>query len=200
MTEMIDVSIVSHRHKFIYTPAIGCADDLVSRAIIDNAKGANNRIDYIDNEFIQNPGYFTFTFIKHPLDRLVEFYIKNVALSNQQVQFGTDELTKRGNYLSFEEYMKHIAEIDSEDLRPHLRPLHLLIPDTIEFIGKCENFEEDWQKVCEKIGEELVGDWKRFAVSDTIYPDFFEPTVYDMVKSYYEPDLQRFGYNNEITV
>ena len=183
-------SIISHRDKFIYVPMPGISDDGIVKSISQVTK--SSRVDYIDNDYIESPGYFTFTFVKHPLNKLCEYYMDNILNDVNQIQLGRDELSKRANHMSFEDFILYISEISPKELRMELQPAYS-IPE-VEFVGKFENFQDDFKTVSQTIGREYYGTWCKDYCTNDIYQDFFTSEIFELIKSHYQKDLDRFNY------
>jgi hypothetical protein len=186
----MSLSVVCHKDKFIYVPVLGCGNERIVKTIT-SVTGVS-RIDYIDDDYIKNPGYFTFTFVKNPLNRLCEFYVNNITKTASEVQLGVDELTKRANHMSFEDFITRVSEIEPKELIEAIRPASL-IPE-VDFVGKCENAEEDIDKLCNTIGQGYGGDWWTEIQFDDIHQEFFTLNNFPIVREHYQKDLERFEY------
>jgi len=168
----------------------GISDDGIVKSISQVTK--SSRVDYIDNDYIESPGYFTFTFVKHPLNKLCEYYMDNILNDVNQIQLGRDELSKRANHMSFEDFILYISEISPKELRMELQPAYS-IPE-VEFVGKFENFQDDFKTVSQTIGREYYGTWCKDYCTNDIYQDFFTSEIFELIKSHYQKDLDRFNY------
>ena len=78
--------------------------------------------------------YFSFAFVRNPWDRLLSSYL----------------YFKRSGYdiSTFRDFFK------SDDCAIHCQPQSYFINKNIDFIGRFENLQEDFNLVCEKLGIE----------------------------------------------
>jgi hypothetical protein len=63
----------------------------------------------------------------------------------------------------------------------------------VNFVGKFENLDEDFQSICRKVGISAslphVNKSKR-----TCYQDYYDPETRDLTARLYAEDIERFGY------
>ena len=63
----------------------------------------------------------------------------------------------------------------------------------VDFVGRFENLEDDWKKVCEKIGTKL--DLPHIhKTSKSEYRSFYDEETRREVEKMYKKDLDLFGY------
>jgi len=67
----------------------------------------------------------------------------------------------------------------------------------VDFIGRYENLQEDWAKVCERIGlnEELTH--RNTGREHGYYKDYYTKELWDRVAELYRRDIDEFGYGEE---
>lgn len=133
---------------------------------------------------------FSFTFVRNPYNRFLSayFYLKEGGLGHQ------DKLDKE----------KYIGDSDLDDFiknklrnsinQQHFRPQSDYIPNGVDFIGKIENMQEDFDRLCEIIGvnkielpcENKTSDYSRYHLTEEQ-----KEIVYDV----YKHDFDKFGYD-----
>tara|TARA_Y100000593_G_scaffold94543_1_gene194155 strand:+ start:412 stop:1020 length:609 start_codon:yes stop_codon:yes gene_type:complete len=130
--------------------------------------------------------YFKFTIVRNPWDRLVSQYFGHVI--------------KEVPGLSFEDYLiKSFVKKEYHDYERFTEPSMYWITDDddnlmVDYIGKFETLQEDFDIICDKIGIERrilgqTGKSKREHYR-TYYNDYTQELVYN----YFKADIEEFGY------
>ena len=93
--------------------------------------------------------YFKFTFVRNPISRFLSAW-KNKVLETNSFNFSEEEHEQMKNLDHFIDWVK---KIDIKTCDEHLREQCSLIDlNNVDFIGRFENFEEDFEYVTRKIG------------------------------------------------
>ncbi len=131
--------------------------------------------------------YFKFAFVRNPWERLVseyEFILRNP-------QHGRHERVRNlGDFTAF---------IDMQVPRKDAYQLNMLSDKDgkllMDFVGKLENLDRDWQTVCERIGiahqvlpRENVSDRKP-------YQDYYDETSIKLVAKHWAREIEMFEYS-----
>lgn len=159
------------------------ADDL---GIIDRSPNSNEWLPYATTA--PKMDVFRFAFVRNPYSRLVSYWAMRTPNKRNLVWGGE----------SFEEFLDfHLAKARGTDFHTvsQLRTLHPK-PD---FIGKIENFDEDWSVVRKETGmphmngkmnsvEHLYGDWRQH------YNNGTKKLVYKA----YQEEFETLGYKAEL--
>ena len=169
---MIGYIMINHEHKFIFIHIPKCAGMSIGRTLY-NLVGKDPKtyegFKIHHDEFDENiwKEYFVFTFLRNPLDRLYsqyryrdflyehdfEYAVRNMeSLYQRNYNFVPDE-NKKG---SLEDILNHYGEwIHLPTQGEFLRGKYSNQIDKrpyIDFYGKYETLQEDFDYVCEKIG------------------------------------------------
>lgn len=110
--------------------------------------------DYLyGSEVAYNPGryddYFKFAFVRNPIKRFVSAW-KDKVLNQNYFHFEKDEHEKMKDIQEFISWVEN-SNIDKCD--EHLRSQNSLIDlNHVDFIGRFENFDHDFQIVCNRLG------------------------------------------------
>ena len=96
--------------------------------------------------------YFLFSFVRDPAERIASAY-RDFFLKRQEPERLAGEFRGGG---SLDMVVAHVCSTSDRNLNPHLRSqiasLGIGRTHPIDFIGKLEDFEEDWAIVEERIG------------------------------------------------
>jgi hypothetical protein len=129
------------------------------------------------DQCLQN-NFFAFTFVRNPWSKAVSefFYSKSINGYN-----GT-----------FKNYLR----------KPRCQPDHMtpqinFLNDNMNYIGRFENFEEDFNTVCDKIGiprQQLPHENKS---NHKHYTEYYDDEAREIVAEKYAKDIEFFGYKFE---
>ena len=149
---------------------------------------------YLNQDFYDNS--FKFCFCRDPYDRLVSAW-----------KYHRD-VEKKITY-SFEDYVNHISErIDTSEGLPHIglhnQPglIHAnrqtdWISEGVDFIGRFENLQNDFNKICDIIGAPSIQLRKTNPTQHKLYHNYYTRELYDIVNDVYDADFTRFKYDKK---
>ena len=108
--------------------------------------------------------------------------------------FGFSE-QQRGQMQSFEKFVDFVAGLDLAKCDRHLRLQSQLIDlNHLDFLGRMENFAEDFRQVCERAGIPAADIVSRNVGQHEPYQSYYTDALRDKVASLYRQDIQLFGY------
>lgn len=135
--------------------------------------------------------YFTFAFVRNPWDRMVSCYFHKIV-------------TKRSNEFKecfdkdFDFFVHFVSKIDVTQSNPHIRLQTRLIPvEQCDFIGRVENFDEDFDFVCNKIGIQRVELPRIHQTAHEHYSHYYTPKTRKIIAKLYREDIETFGFSFE---
>jgi hypothetical protein len=132
--------------------------------------------------------YFSFAFVRNPWDWQVSLYTFMLK-DNQHYQH---KLAK--SFLDFNEYIEWRCANEVKYQKDFVlsEEGELLV----DFIGKYENLEEDFKKICRQIG--ISASLPKFNVSKTRpYQEYYNNKSIEHVRKTFEPDIRMFNYTFE---
>ncbi|MEE2975631.1 MAG: sulfotransferase family 2 domain-containing protein [Thermodesulfobacteriota bacterium] len=193
--------MISLKHKYIFIHIPKCAGSTIEDTLQEDScilrknTWPNNlkvpyplnhlTLDDIKNSKIIFPNFsafYSFTFTRNPFDRLVSeyFYLKKrlKKLPNN---------TKEGLI-----FLSNKSE--NGIMGNHCMHQHKFINDNINYVGKFENLQEDFNIICDKIGipkQQLPHSNKS---KHKHYTEYYDDETKQIVAEKYARDIECFGY------
>jgi hypothetical protein len=130
--------------------------------------------------------YFKFVFVRNPWDRLVSCYHDKVLKK---------KLFKKCWNKDFKYFVNYVKKQNLETADRHIRLQSSLFPvNAVDFIGRFENFENDFQYVGKKIGlpESKLPHYN--ITKHKHYSEYYDDETRAIVAEMYADDIKNFGY------
>ena len=206
--------IISHKHKFVYIAPYKCASSTIRKVLAPVADINSNRFDADPDSFYHGKWhigprelkdhfadkkwnwdeYFKFTFVRNPWDRFVSLFNYEKKVVHKKEKYGID-------HLGYEKFKKNTEHGDfSLWLRDAGTMLisNFLSDDSgnlmMDFIGKTENLQQDFDTVCGKIG---IKRKKLLHINKTNhkhYTEYYDEETKQIVAKKYAKDIEYFNY------
>lgn len=161
------------------------------------------QLDRGQREAIANGGFFVFSFVRHPIRRVLSAYadkIRGRAPQKAEIlaALGLDP-EDRGQPVSFDAFVGVICEQPAAELNPHWRPQALnLVPDLLgyDFIGRVERFDEDfaWMRAHLALPDYPVENRNRKGARIDA-ESLMTPEIEAKLARLYARDCEAFGYD-----
>ena len=176
---------------FVHIPKTGGCS--VVDCLLSRRKTSNHR--YLRQDVSKRTkNYFIFTFIRNPFDRFVSayFYFKTYGRRFP----GDIKMGKVVNiYESFNDFVLNFNNISRDEFgEPHFDPQITWMDDRIDFIGRFENFQEDFNVVCNKAGIPQRQLPHKNKVKHKHYTEYYSAETREIVAKKYAKDIKIFGY------
>ena len=191
----------SKSSKFIYLKSGRTAGTSIwkhaMRTVFDrhevNNKSSSNFWNITDTDREKN--YFTFTFVRNPYDRLVSNW--------NSFRYKKDAIYE---HTTFEEFIKNTTGLswlnkNGTLTNEHFLPLHYYTEFSrdnsfVDFVGKYENLQEDWNYVADKLklDKHLIHMNSRRGPRVKNYKVYYTDELIEIVSTYYKRDLELFDY------
>lgn len=163
--------------------------------------------------------YFKFGFVRNPYDRFVSAYKMCIRDSKKDTSYTTalgwynKKLAKRyscDNSKNFKEYFNKTIFIRRNNFirgtaNHHWAPqIHFVPSDRVklDFVGRFENFEEDFRFVLDKIGFRHDGEIPKLnATKSSNYMDYFDHIDEEKMSFFYDhyyEDFENFNYKRSL--
>lgn len=187
--------MISDKHKYIFVHIAKCGG--CSMNVLPDTRGTGHKP--LDEIIKNNPGssdYFSFTFVRNPWARLVSGYsmFKSLSYDCAWVKFDKKEMDfcKKFNFKDFI-YAVKIGHI----VKPHTKPYighYFKDPSDLDFIGKLENYQKDFDTVCDKIGIPKQKVPHANKSKHKRYTEYYDDETKEIVAEKYARDIDHFGY------
>lgn len=214
--------VILHQYKVIYfdTPKVACssiryalADLLEIKVAPQVGIHAKDSLPHVDKKtlFDEYQDYFKFSFVRNPWDRLLSCYsekIRDDKLNNNNFTNGVaNSIGKHGVFrsgMSFEDFVDALNTIPDHKADPHFRSQYALLSNKagelfLDFIGRFENLEEDFDKVCNLAGMSKTNlpHKNKSPMKKANYVDYYTEKTRDFVFQRYAKDIEVFEYKFE---
>ena len=186
--------MISHKNNFIFIHIPKCGGHTIETFF----KAWDNRDRFLLGENKQHwklkqildiypncKQYFRFTFIRNPFSRLVsEYHYIKKCFENDKFK------------LSFKDFC---LDLD-KNLNNYAYDFHdftlcdYLNDYPIDFIGRLENFQEDFNLVCDKIGTQRKKLPHLNKTNHKHYSSYYDDQTQEIVAEKYAKDIEYFGY------
>ena len=160
---------------------------------------------------------FKFAFVRNPWDRMVSAYhfaksqqlpmlsrpfIPNDNPRRTKLRFRDEQGRDCGyscvEFTTFENFVLHDACLDGEFTNDHWRAQSDFITDDdkmiVDFVGRFENLQEDFNEVCKHIGTGVWGLQHKMGTEHKPYATYYTNELIESVAQQYERDIELFGY------
>jgi len=183
---------MKYKARFIWIPRTG------GHSVRASLITANAPVKYASHKIIDD-GLFTFTFVRNPYERLVSLFF---------CPFWRDRY--EDSLRTFEALCEHVFKytlpipIWKGKMMESPRPQHLgnnqidWLVHGCDLIGRFENIQEDFNKVCDAIDEprkEIPHKAKSLPYDH--YSKYYTEDLKERAIEFYKPDCEMFGYKFE---
>jgi chondroitin 4-sulfotransferase 11 len=135
--------------------------------------------------------YFTFSLIRNPWNKMLGHYMWRQQKSMRNLK--GDDLSFRDWVLQFENNIKGKGSLGDKGT-PQYNQLFSDDVQLVDFIGRFENLQEDFNIVCDKIGiprQELP---HKNETKHKHYTEYYDDETRQIVAEKYKKDIEYFGY------
>ena len=207
--QKITYFIVSEEYKLIFCNIKKVASSSIEKYMINNlnAKICSPENYYSGPSYNNYKEYFSFAFVRNPLDRLLSCYknkIKNPNIINEETGMGIifDKYKSDGIFykeMSFKEFLKAIISLDPLRYDDHFNPQYQYVCDVnenivVDFVGKFENIENDFQYL---INNKNLPISKLPHLNKSTFNENYDEETTELAKQVYgvKKDMEIFNYN-----
>lgn len=147
--------------------------------------------------------FYLFSFVRNPLSRLYSCYRDKVVNAEQRRDRCTLSPYRIHFGMSFDEFVSRVVEIPDKFADQHFRSgCSFLVHKgelLVDYVGKLEQFNKDWEVISSKFNLPMPTQTKRVSGPTVTLTDIpISPTVLTMVIKRYGNDLDTFDYRDEL--
>ena len=188
MRSCLGIAMIIGKYKAIHVHIPKCAGMSIEAAFGAKKLGQH----YHKRRFIRTFGahkwekYFKFAFVRNPWDRFVSLYHFRKKYQKSHI---------KGR--SFKQCMMRL--FDEYPQRVHQMHYWVMLGDDpiVDFIGRFENLNEDFEKVCKMIGAEGITLPHVNKTDHVHYSHYYDDECLEFVAANCKRDIELFGYKFE---
>jgi hypothetical protein len=192
--------MINHKHKFIFIHIPKTGGTSIEKYILGNAnvaKKQNNKHNTV-TEYMNKTGklfdkYFSFSFVRNPYDFLVSYYKFRMNMINGEYGRVERFMYKKYSKSNFRNWVMKNFYNDPR-VMTNLDFLSYNSEIKVDFIGKFENLQQDFDTVCDKIG---IPQQKLPHINKSKhkhYTEYYDDETREIVAKKYAKDIEYFGY------
>ena len=201
--------MISHKHKciFIHIPKTG-GKSIEKSLGVDLSKLHNSSTPLKErhgrpDEWMHPKywdSYFTFTFVRNPWDRLVSsyYYIQKKSLRRDCPDWKLKRFLRRQKSPSINGFRHFVKKWIPNGFRYYeawFDPQSLWMCADYDFVGRFENFQSDFDQVCEQleIPQQKLPHLNK-SINRTDYTEYYDDETREIAAKRYAKDIEYFGY------
>jgi len=147
--------------------------------------------------------YFKFCFVRNPWDIVVSSFLwwhgmyewsKRTGRGHNRKKKIATEISEMTFHDFVKKYPHKINEVDHQNLGQHFWLEDETENKTVDFIGKFENLQEDFNIICDKIGIPKQQLSHKNATKRNHYTEYYNDETQEIVAKKYAKDIEYFGY------
>lgn len=195
--------IISKRKKFIFVAIPKTATTSIEK-VLDNYNDIivpkHTTFSELENNYgINHKEFYTFCFVRNPYDRIVSQYLQ--LKKNPGKKYDNSERRyyyKFCNNNSFDDFIKLLKK-ERRDI--FFQSKFVFNEDNtlkVDFVGRFENLQNDFNIICDKIGIPRVELLKENVTQEKKhYSDYYRTKTKKNVEELFEKEIKYFGYSFE---
>lgn len=200
--------MIHHEYKFIFLHIPKCGGSSVERLF--NAwqnkehrlVGKHDSQHYYLRQILKKvpiaKDYYKFTFVRNPFSRIVsEYHYMMKESSNHPQRIKNRKIHKLPT--TFKEFCKNITNLYKYCYPYHDTTLIDYVMDKngkqlVDYIGRFENLQQDFNIICDKIGITRQKLPHRNKTKRKHYTEYYDDQTREIVAKKYAKDIEYFGY------
>jgi hypothetical protein len=186
--------MINHKHKFIFIHINKCGGTTIDTLFNGEFAGHKKAFHYEELYPKEFNNYFKFTFVRNPWDRVVSFYHYQVKRKWDFYPFNKT--------IPFKKFVKEWLRQMPGQTTLNTNSCYDWISDKnddllVDFIGKLENFQQDFNAICDTIGIERQKLPHENKSKHKHYTEYYNEETKEIVAKKYAKDIEYFGYKFE---
>jgi len=192
---------IKYKNVFVHIPK--CAGTSMEKVYFVGG-GGHSSLDVCSKDHRFDEDYLKWTFIRNPFDRIASAYFKHFNIPNSKNDIGIKNNSFKEFIINIEKFIPidyhyskdHYKVYDVKKYAPQILPIdYYILSDNTEmdFIGKVENIQEDWKKLCKLLGVKQV---KLPHINKTSnkqkYQKLYDNEMKNVIEKTYKYEIKRF--------
>lgn len=187
-----------HQAIFIHIPKT--AGTSICYTLFDEEVSHSPVLNYKAQDEKKFKNYFKFTFIRNPWDRLVSAY----SFLKQGGMDEADKIWANENLSEFDSFRSFVLALKKSNFKAkilkwnHFKPQYLFLLNEngkieVDFIGRYENLNEDYEKIRMKLGKKNKLNFLNKS-NRKDYTEYYDNELVEIVYNIYKKDINLFNY------
>lgn len=198
--------MINHKHKCIFIHVNKCGGTTIDVLFNKAHCGHKMILDYKKLHPQKFDPYFKFSFTRNPWDKMVSFYHYHIR-RGWDLNWDWDQ----SNAPNFQDFIKIINNYSKEKEvsifpNPNASTARMRMSNHIEwmcdengnllvdFIGKLENFQADFDYICDQIKMPRIELPHKNKSKHNHYAEYYDDETKSIVAERYAKDIEYFGY------
>ena len=185
--------MINHKYEFIFIHQPRTGGTSIEKCFIDNADKVDVEYKhhhvwfYFENLREYFDDYFKFSFIRNPWDRLVSAYYYFKTDFNFTFEEFIEKIGNKEPLLGTITYRDYAikSSFDKIQIKENI---------VVDFIGRFEKLQEDFDYVCEQIGVKSIKLPHVKKTEHKHYTEYYNDEMVKIVEDVYISDITRFDY------
>jgi chondroitin 4-sulfotransferase 11 len=195
--------IISHKYKFVFIAIPKTGTQSIAEFFIrldpeTIVVPKHAKISDLNKYLKSSKDYYKFCFVRNPFDRVVSMYYqwkKPLYIYKKERKY----LFDLSNNNSFSEFIRILKEDRPDFWKDEIEFNYISIDNklAVDFIGRFENLQEDFNKVCERLGINNSTLPKINSSKHRHYSNYYEEDTKKIISKEFKKDLDFFKYKFE---
>jgi len=195
-------AILINELQLIYLPIPKVANRSIKEVLADKTEKSGKLSahkydwDYISLKKTFESSYYSFAFVRNPLDRLVSCYMQKSSKRKLTMNFW-----KYGNAIwegmSFEDFANFVCDTPDSLADRHFKSQHHFLYQNnrlnVDFLGKFENLVNDWEQVASRFELRQLNHSNKSEHKD--WKHYYNKKLANKVANRYQKDIALFEYS-----
>lgn len=166
-------------------------DCLATSYTTDNNLITQDQYDILLEEKKEYKTYFKYAIFRNPYDRVVSCW-KNKT-TKKHAEHYKDSVFTKSTGVTFKKFVHMLDEGYFNKDRHLLQQVNFIIDD-IDYIGKMENLQKDFDNICDRVGMNSFTLPHRNATKHKQYREYYDKETRKIIQKIYSRDIEFFDY------
>lgn len=197
----------NHKRRAIYIHIPKVAGISIESALVGSKVGHSRALDYLAEDAEAFNNYFSFAFVRSPYTRLASAYFF-LCSGGRNLH---DKAWAKLNLSSVKSFEEFVMSLQNEKFRLkilqgiHFCPQYRFVCNEngniiVDFIGRFESLEQDFLRVCSRLGVLANLSHKNRTAGKLGYLRLYTDEMASVVRNIYKKDFELFKYKAELVL